>query len=375
MNEILNFNRPRSKSRIFLSPLDWGLGHATRCIPIIKALLELDCEVLIGADKASYILLKKEFPALEFIRIQGYEIKYSRKIEGFYLKMLAQFPRIITVIRRENRQLQQIIKKYKIDAVISDNRFGLHSRLVPCIYITHQIHIKTGSFIGDQIASRIHRSIIRKFSVTWIPDYKLNGLAGELSHPKKIPKNTIYLGALSRFSPITSKEKIYDVLISLSGPEPQRTIFEQTILTQCDQINGKILLVRGLPGTSEKLPHQHGNLIAVNHLSAQELNIALAQSDIVIARSGYTTIMDLAKLNKKAILIPTPGQTEQEYLAKYLMEKKYFFAVPQKNFSLKEVLEKAAQFDFLPVSSPQEKYIDIITEFVASLKKGNFAIQ
>lgn len=374
LNEILNFNRPSSKLRIFLSPLDWGLGHATRCIPIIKALLAMDCEVIIGADKASYILLKKEFPKLKFIRLKGYEIKYSRKIEDFYLKMLIQLPRIITVICYENRQLQQIIKKYKIDAVISDNRFGLHSRLVPCVYITHQLQIKTGNSLGNIIATRMHCRFIHKFSVTWIPDFKMNGLAGELSHPKKLPGNSVYLGALSRFKLLDSQDKLYDVLISLSGPEPQREIFEEIILEQCDQIKKRILLIRGLPGISEKLIHQHEHLTVINHLSANELNTALAQSDIVIARSGYTTIMDLAKLNKKAILIPTPGQTEQEYLANYLMEKKYFYTVSQKNFLLKEVLEQAAHFDFLSMPLQQEKYSDVISEFVASLKNGNFAI-
>jgi uncharacterized protein (TIGR00661 family) len=375
LNKKFNFNGPSSKLRIFLSPLDWGLGHATRCIPIIKTLLELNCAVIIGADKASNILLKKEFPTLEFIQMRGYEIKYSRKIGQFYLKILLQLPRIITVISNENRQLHQIIEEYKIDAVISDNRFGLHSRLVPCVYITHQIQIKTGNFLGNKIATWIHRRFMNNFSIIWIPDYKLNGLAGELSHPKKLPGKCVYLGALSRFKLLDSKDKIYDILISLSGPEPQRTIFEEIILAQCDQIKGGILLVRGLPGISEKLIHQHEHLTVVNHLSANELNIALAQSDIVIARSGYTTIMDLAKLNKKAILIPTPGQTEQEYLANYLMEKKYFYSVPQMKFVLKEVLEKAVHFDFLPMPLQEEKYTDVISEFVASLKNGNFALQ
>ena len=375
MNEIFNFNSTSSKLRIFLSPLDWGLGHATRCIPIIKVLLELDCDVIIGSDKTTKILLKKEFPTLEFIQMQGYEIKYSRKIGQFYLKMLIQLPRIITVIRKENYQLHQIIKDYKIDAVISDNRFGLHSSLVPCVYMTHQIQIKTGNFLGNKIATRIHRHFINKFSITWIPDFKLNGLSGELSHPIKLPKKCVYLGALSRFKLLDSPEKKYDLLISLSGPEPQRTILEEIILAQCDQIKGSILLVRGLPGVSEKLVHHHKHLDVSNHLSANDLNIVLDQSDLIIARSGYTTIMDLAKLNKKAILIPTPGQAEQEYLANYLMEKKYFYTVTQRNFEMTDVLEKVAQFDFSPMPLQQEKYTEVITEFVASLKNGNFALQ
>ena len=375
MNEKVKPERTSSKPRIFLSPLDWGLGHATRCIPIIKALLELDCNVIIGADKATYILLKKEFPNLQFVRMSGYEIKYSRKIGGLYLKMLAQMPRIITVIRQENDHLQQIIKEYSIDAVISDNRFGLYTSLVPCIYITHQLNIKTGNFLSDKIANYTHHHFIHKFSSAWIPDFEHDGLAGELSHPKNLPAKTVYLGALSRFEPLAAMPKKYDVLISLSGPEPQRTIFEEKILAQCSQIKGTILLIRGLPGSSENLAHSQNNLTAVNHLTAVELNLALLQSDMIIARSGYTTIMDLAKLKKKAILVPTPGQTEQEYLADYLMERKYFYSVTQKHFELKDVLEVAADFDFLPIPHQEETYFKIISEFVGSIKNGNFATQ
>ncbi len=358
-----------------MSPLDWGLGHATRCIPLIKALLTLDCDVIIGADKATYILLKNEFPNLQFIRMGGYEIEYSRKIEGLYLKILAQMPRIITVIRQENRQLRKIIKEYGIDVVISDNRFGLYTSLVPCIYITHQLQIKTGNFLSDRMATFFHRYFINKFSTTWIPDFEKDGLAGELSHPVKLPAKSIYIGALSRFEFSPSVNIKYDVLISLSGPEPQRTIFEQKILDECTQIKGRIMIIRGLPGNSENLVHSNLNLTAVNHLSAVELNTALLQSNMIIARSGYTTIMDLRKLNKKAILIPTPGQTEQEYLADYLMKKKYFYAVPQKSFALKNVLEEAAGFDFTPVPHQEETYFKIISEFVGSIKNSNFATQ
>ena len=364
-----------SKPRIFLSPLDWGLGHATRCIPIIKALLTLGCDVIIGADKATYILLIKEFPNLQFIRMSGYEIKYSRKIKGFYLKMLVQLPRIITVIRKENRQLQQIIRNYHIDAVISDNRFGLFTNLVPCVYITHQLQIKTGNFFTNKIATYIHRYFIQKYSHTWIPDFEKEGLAGDLSHPKKLPNRAVYLGALSRFKIQEGIGKKYDILISLSGPEPQRSIFEEKILNQCTQIEESILLIRGLPGNPEKLNHSLTNLTAVNHLSADELSHALQQSAMIIARSGYTTIMDLVKLQKEAILVPTPGQTEQEYLAHYLMQKRSFFSVAQKNFVLKDVIKNAAEFNFLPFTHQEETYLKIISEFVGSIKSSNFVAQ
>lgn len=375
MKELKNFNGCESSPRIFISPLDWGLGHATRCIPIIKTLLAQGCTIFIGSDKDTYILLKKEFPQVHFIRMKGYQIKYSRKIGGFYLKILSQMPRIITVIFNENRLLKNIIRKYKIDAVISDNRFGLHSKLVPCIYITHQLNIKTGNILSDKIATALHRRIMRKFTTTWIPDFQCDGLGGELSHPKKLPVNSVYLGALSRFEKLPLTKKMYDILIALSGPEPQRTLFEENILKQCGELRSKILLLRGLPGTAAELIHDYTHLKAVNHLSAKELNLALAQSAFVISRSGYTTVMDLAKLQKKAILIPTPGQTEQEYLARYLLEKRYFLSMPQTNFVLKKALQEAAEFETEHMPPQEEKYAAVISEFVTSLKMGKFAIQ
>ena len=375
MNEKTQTGTIFSKPRIFLSPLDWGLGHATRCIPIIKTLLAVGCEVIIGADKATHILLKKEFPNLIFIRMSGYDIKYSRKKGGLYLKMLAQMPRIITVIWQEHRHLQDIIREQNIDAVISDNRFGLHTKLVPCIYITHQLQIKTGNFFSDKIATSIHKYFIKKYSFTWIPDFEKNGLAGKLSHPKKLPAKAIYLGALSRFKLSETSIKKYEVLISLSGPEPQRSVFEEKILAQCSHLDCSVLLIRGLPGKKENLAHSLNNLNAVNHLTAMELNLALQQSNLVIARSGYTTIMDLAKLKKKAILVPTPGQTEQEYLAHYLKERHYFYSVTQENFELKDAIEKAGEFGFRNFPQQEENYVKIISEFVASIKNGNFAPQ
>ena len=270
--------------------------------------------------------------------------------------------------------MQQIIKEHHIDAVISDNRFGLFTKLVPCIYITHQINIQTGNLFANKIANYIHWHFLKKYTQTWIPDYEKDGLAGDLSHPKKLPGNSKYLGALSRFTSTTTIEKKYDILIALSGPEPKRSIFEEKIVKQCQQINKTVLLVRGLPGNSEELIHSLTNLSAVNHLPADKLNHALLQSDLIIARSGYTTIMDLVKLQKRAILVPTPGQTEQEYLGDHLKERRYFYSVKQSNFILKDAIKDAGEFKFLPFPYQQEIYFNIISEFVGSLKNRNFVL-
>ena len=371
----MNFNKRRESPRVLISPLDWGLGHATRCIPIIYHLIELNCEVFIAADKGSYSLLKKEFPLIVFLRLKGYEIKYSRHKLTFPFTLLLQLPKIYFAIRNENKWVKKIVRQYKIDAVISDNRLGFYCTDIPGIYITHQLLIKTGNQFTEKIAQALHRHFIKKYSECWVPDLEEGGLAGALSHPKKLPINTTYIGPLSRFEKMPGVEKFYDLLISLSGPEPQRTIFENMLLTQLATYSGKVLMVRGLPDEKIDLKTTNDSLKIVAHLSAKELNLALEQSKMVISRSGYTTVMDLVKLNKPGILVPTPGQTEQEYLAKYLSEKKYFYTVEQDHFQLSEVLKQVKNYNFSHLDACSENYKEVINQFVLSLKTGNFAPQ
>ena len=371
---VNNFNNQGHKPRILIAPLDWGLGHATRCIPIIKELIYLNCEVIVVATQSTFSLLKKEFPTLVFLRYKGYEIEYSRDKKKFLSKILLQFPKVAFSVLKENYWLKKIIKKQKIDAVISDNRFGMYSKKIPSIYITHQLGIKTGNHSTEIIAQKIHYHFIKKYSQCWIPDNKETGLAGELSHPQIIPSNAIFIGPLSRFKPLPGIKKIYDLLVTISGPEPARTTFENKILIQLQSFSGKALLIRGLPSDDYNLPSS--DLIEfVNHLSAEDLNKAIEQSKMLIGRSGYTTIMDMAALQKKAILIPTPGQTEQEYLAKYLFEKKFFFSAEEESFSIREALEKVSKFDFKEIDMPLDEYKKTINEFVLSLKSNNFASQ
>jgi uncharacterized protein (TIGR00661 family) len=337
-------NKKTVPERVLVAPLDWGLGHATRCIPIIYELLQQNCTVIIAADNAIEILLKKEFPLLTFIKLRGYNIQYSRKKSRLPLKIFLQIPSIISTIYYEHRWLKKIIRQHNIDRVISDNRFGLYSKSAPSIYITHQLLIKTGNRFTEKIAQKIHFHFIEKFTQCWVPDFEgNNNLAGELSHPKRKPANVEYIGPLSRFEK-TSPEKKHDLLILLSGPEPQRSIFELLLLSQLQTFFGSVLLVRGFPGND--LINQQKNVTIKNHLSASELSSAIQQAKLVIARSGYTTIMDLVKLQQTAILVPTPGQTEQEYLAQYLAKQKIFCTVEQDKFVLKEVLKKAEELHF-----------------------------
>jgi len=277
-------------------------------------------------------------------------------------------------IYREHQWIKRVVKDYAIDAIIADNRFGVYHSGVKSVYITHQLLIKTGRDFAEKIAQRIHFWFIKKYSFCWVPDFETKeNIAGELSHSAIHPSNIKYIGCLSRFEKKEIVSKKYDLMLLISGPEPQRSIFEQILLVQLQNFEGTVLLVRGLPGIKEKEEKilgenlQKPTLIIKNHLPSDELNVAILQSKLVISRSGYTTIMDLVKLGQKAILVPTPGQTEQEYLARHLMSQQYFYATSQDGFILTDALKQAGAF---PTSIPafdMELYKKVVGEFVQSL--------
>ncbi len=345
-----NINKITNKTKVLVAPLDWGLGHTTRCIPIIKLLTAHNAEVLLAAEGTSAALLKEAFPELKILSLKGYRIRYASNRKLFFMGMLAQLPKIRSVINNEHKWLKKIVQQYKIDAVIADNRFGFSHASIPCVYITHQLFIETNSDILNKLAQKIHYSYINKFSECWVPDHKEgNGFAGILSHPKKPPLiPVVYTGILSRCKKILTEKK-NDLLIILSGPEPQRSIFENILLQQINNISGSINFVRGLPGSKQQLQIDNKNVSVHNHLPADELNVLIQQSRMIVARCGYSTIMDLAVLQQHAILVPTPGQTEQEYLATYLKEKRYFFTISQQHFLLNNVLEEIKDFDFADI--------------------------
>ena len=339
----------RRKYRILVVPLDWGLGHATRCIPIIKELLANGCEVWLAGEEMQEALLRVEFPDLPFLPLFGYRIRYSRMSQGFLLRMIFQVPKIISTIRKEHNWLKKIVRIHKIDAVISDNRFGLYHSRIPSIFITHQLGIK--SSLGkwnERILQRWNYKYINHFLECWIPDFPgEDNLAGELSHPLIKPALPVkYVGALSRFEKKESKEIKDHLLFILSGPEPQRTILENKIINQVSHYPGTATIVRGLPTSVSIIPST--NMIKFyNHLPAKELNDEIQKAEWIVSRCGYSTVMDLVKLEKKMIMIPTPGQTEQEYLAKHLQQKQIAFTVEQKEFSLNIVLGKAKDFNYI----------------------------
>jgi uncharacterized protein (TIGR00661 family) len=295
--------------RVLVMPMDWGLGHATRCIPVIRVLLEFECEVFLAGSGDGLALLKREFPTLPSFTLTGYAPSYDgHMITG----MLQQLPQFLRTIRDEHDQVEELVRKHQIDFVISDNRYGAWASTVPSVFITHQLTIDMPSgfsWLGPMVNYLNHR-FIRRFTQCWVPDEPDVPLAGKLARADSL-QQVRYIGALSRFEKQPDAEKKYDLLLLLSGPEPARTQLETILRAQLPLLSLRYLLVRGKVEDLQQEPN------IVNFLSAQELNEVMEQSELVISRSGYSTIMDLSRLGKKAVLIPTPGQTEQEYLARF----------------------------------------------------------
>ena len=350
----------QTQKRILVSPLDWGLGHATRCIPIIRLLLEKNAEVIIAADGPSYNLLKNEFPQLQFIVLKGYNIKYSKRLP-MGLKMTLMAPKILKGIKEEHQALKSIITQYKIDTVISDNRYGLWNKKVKSIFITHQLMVK--SLIGERLLHKIIKNFVKNFDECWVPDYaNNNNLSGDLSHKYPLLKNTVFIGPLTRFNGGGEVAKQYDVMAIISGPEPQRTIFEKLMIKQLKDADLNSLIVCGKP----KIKNQEviNNVEVLAHLKADDMQKAIQQSAIIIARSGYSTIMDLAALGKKVVFIPTPGQTEQEYLAKKFEQEGIAFFQNQNDFDLKKALKKAQSYKGFSRLNPSNELEKVIGKLI-----------
>jgi UDP:flavonoid glycosyltransferase YjiC (YdhE family) len=367
--EISNFNRSGKKPIVLVSPLDWGLGHTTRCIPIIQELLNHNCQVIIACNSMQNALLSTEFPQCTYVNLQGYDMRYGSSRWSTLGRILRQLPKILTKINNENRWLNNFLQKQAVDAVISDNRFGLHHHSIPCVFITHQLEIKTGlGSLTDRMAQWLNYRRIARFNTCWVPDFKgPQAMAGQLSNPGKMPGLPVhYLGGLSRLQPCDQLSQSKKLLIILSGPEPQRSLFENLLLQQLERLPVQAVLVRGLPGTAFSFS-TGSHLTVYDHAPASQLNQLICDADCIISRSGYTTVMDLLKLGKKSILVPTPGQAEQEYLADYLHAQQLAYTERQPGFSLENALAAARQFNYKQQTGNMSAYKAVIGEWLQTI--------
>ena len=329
-------NTNSTSKTILIAPLNWGLGHATRCIPIIKALQENNFIPIIASDGIALELLRKEFPYLQLLQLPSYQIEYAKNGKNFKWKLLQNCPKMIEAVLEEKQIVKKWIKKYDIDGIISDNRLGVFSQKVPSIFITHQLNVMTGS--TTWITSKLHQHIIKKYVECWVPDVeKTPNLTGKLGHIKQAGFKIKYIGPLSRMH---KKEtpKVYDLMVILSGPEPQRGFLEEKLKKEMPLYSGKVVFVKGIIEKDQK-KEQIENVTYFNFMNSRQLEQTFNESEMVLCRSGYTTIMDLSKLGKKAFFIPTPGQYEQEYLAEKLEKEGLVPYAKQNDFRIENLIE------------------------------------
>lgn len=352
-----------SSKRILVAPLNWGLGHATRCIPIIRELLDQGHQPFIASDGVALSLLKKEFPDLPAFELPSYKISYAEKGKNFKIKMIWDSPKVIKAMAKEKKAVKHLVKEHNLEGIISDNRLGAYYKKVPCVFITHQLNVLSGN--TTWMSSKAHQKIIKKFDACWVPDVKEKpNLTGKLGHLKKSKLKIVYLGPLSRFEkkdlPIKN-----DLMVLLSGPEPQRTMLEEKLLNELKDFEGNILFVKGKiedEQVQEEIQTAKGKILHYNFMKSDELENALNASEKLLCRSGYTTVMDLAKLEKKAFFIPTPGQYEQEYLAKRMQKQGLVPYSKQENFVLDDLL-LIDEFDGLSDFESEVNYSSLFEVF------------
>ena len=344
------------QKKVLIAPLDWGLGHATRCIPVITALLELGYHVTIATDGAHEIILQEAFPNLTFLRLKGYGIRYSKKASGFAFKMLVQIPRILYNIFREFWWLHTTNRQQQFDLIISDNRLGFFHLKIPSVFITHQLNLQTPFRWATNLLQWMQYTWFKLFyAMVWVPDMQgEQSLAGILGNPIWKPSVPVwYMNCLSRLKEYASypvnEQQPKDVFIGiLSGPEPQRSIFQEILWVEGNQLQQPFKLIAGTADQAHNYADSAKGSI-VPHLGGPDLVKAIENTRYIISRGGYTSLMELIPLKKPLILVPTPGQTEQIYLAKRWQEKGWAIAYDQSEFHLETALKEAANFNYQPI--------------------------
>jgi predicted glycosyltransferase len=329
----------KKKMKVLYSPLEWGMGHASRSIWYIHRLVAEGHEVVLAADGGVRVLLRTVFPSLAMVRLPFCRIRYSRYVPAGW-KIFISLPCLWRAVRREHRQVRKIVEGQGYDLIISDHRYGVWHPQIPSELVIHQLWFRLPRRLRflETYLFRLHLRHLRHFDRIVVPDERTApGYAGLLSHPPVMPeelrKRVEYRGIFSRFLiPAYRREvrvnRIYDVVVVLSGPEPQRSVLEQLLIRRLRKSDWQVLIVRGLPWKRQGATIG-SNLRLVSHLPPDRFYTYLKKARYIITRAGYSSVMDLLALGRSALLIPTPGQTEQEYLAEHLSRRGMFVMIRQ----------------------------------------------
>lgn len=349
--------------------LNWGLGHATRSIPIIRELVEKQCRVTIASDGMPAEFLRREFPNLRHESLPAYGVRYPTKSMAW--NVLLASPGIFNAIRRERRVIRKFMDQEHYDAIISDNRYGCWDSRVPSVLITHQLQLPVRGWLLSKVAKGIISLWFKNFNAIWVPDFEEShrALAGNMSQSGGDDR-VRYLGILSTMKPLNAPIR-YQLLAVLSGPEPQRSHFESAIREQLDRVKGEVMIVRGVSGNQERRSISQ-NAVEVDFLNRDQLGLAIAASEVILCRSGYSSLMDIIQLGKRAILVPTPGQPEQEILAESAPALGGFVSQSQSALNLPEALIAIHRAKPRPPFQGVAQYETVVSEFLLTLEKEKY---
>lgn len=354
-----------SAKRILIAPLDWGLGHTTRCVPIIRQLIACKCEVVFAGNDLQQTFIRSLFPTIALRSLPGYNVRYGA---GAVLKtLLPQIPGLIRRVYAEHHWLSELCRQEHFDGIISDNRYGLWHPTIPSVILTHQPQVLSsfGKW-ADKLLLLIHRRLLSRFHARWIVDLRGTGnLGGLLSQAASEWPDTHFIGWLSQLDGPGNPDPGEILLVLLSGPEPQRSILSDLLWEQVIALKRPTIFIEGKASATREFVPDH-----IQHIprsSGKELEKLINKCSIVICRSGYSTLMDLLLLRKRAILIPTPGQSEQEYLARHLSEAGYFASGHQSGFQLAAALERVPPFSFPASPDSWGQFQQVLKDWLAEI--------
>jgi uncharacterized protein (TIGR00661 family) len=348
-------------ANVLLSPLSWGLGHATRDIPIIRSLLDNHHNVTIAACGNALAVLQHEFPECSFIEFNDYPSPYSTS-RFFIPKFIASLPTISRALAEERRTLQHILEKNHYDLIISDNRVGVYSLKIPTIFITHQIHYHFPLLFWPIELSSILANyfLFENYSRVIVPDNPMGiaSLAGKLSRPVRgLTDSKVFFSGILSSTPKMDVEQDLDNLVLISGPEPQRTRLEEILTPMLSELDGSTIVLLGSPQKTQTRSLSD-RCTLISYASTQEKVRLMNRAKFIICRSGYTSMMEMAELNKcHGFFIPTPGQPEQEYLSDYYKKMGWFYSQSQYKLNLREDVPAAMKYTGFPSMPPTKDNI------------------
>ncbi|MCS6991950.1 MAG: hypothetical protein NZL95_08830 [Chitinophagales bacterium] len=357
-------NNANRRRKVLIIPLNWGLGHATRMTVVARILSEMGAEVTVAASGAARRVMECELPHLRFVPLSGFEMKYYRRLPAV-LSILCQLPLWFWSLYQDRRLFLHLLQRESFDLIISDNHFGCHSKKHTSIIITHQIRILLPWYLRpfEPLVGYINRRLINRFSECWVPDVAHgDGLSGRLARGVPLGIPVQYAGPLSRLRPCQASPKRWDVLLLLSGPEPMRSRFEHLLRQQLKTLPIKALLIRGTKGVVDQIRREEQHLHVADFLTTPRLQEELCAAQVVVCRSGYSTLMDLQRCKIAAVVVATPGQPEQEYLAFHLNQLGICHAVRQSCLDLKKALAQAHRYHGWQALPDSDRWQNLLAE-------------